>query len=311
MRVFTAVVEAGGFARAADALDLSRGMATRHVAKLEARLGVRLLNRTTRKLSLTEAGSDYYQRATQILALVDEAESSMTSSVATRRGTLRVATSAGFGVGHLDRAIGRYLQRYPEVTVDVALAERNVDLVEEGFDLAVRVAAQGDPGYVARRLSRVRTVPCASPAYLERRGTPQAPEDLIAHNCLTYMHRNWKDEWRFSRGGVERKVRIAGNLRGNNGSMMVKPAIDGLGVIVEPDFLVGEALRQRRLVLILPDWESTELSLYAVYTNRKFLPPKVRSFVDFLVEYFEPVPYWHSHVQPVRDAFEETGQGGP
>mgnify|MGYP001578309055 FL=1 len=311
MRVFTAVVEAGSFARAADALDLSRGMATRHVAKLEARLGVRLLNRTTRKLSLTEAGSDYYQRATQILALVDEAESSMTSSAATPRGTLRVATSAGFGVGHLDRAIGRYLQRYPEVTVDVALAERNVDLVEEGFDLAVRVAAQGDPGYVARRLSRVRTVPCASPAYLERRGTPQAPEDLIAHNCLTYMHRNWKDEWRFSRGGVERKVRIAGNLRGNNGSMMVNAAIDGLGVIVEPDFLVGEALRQRRLVRILPDWESTELSLYAVYPNRKFLPPKVKSFVDFLVEYFEPVPYWHSHVQPVRDAFEETGQGGP
>lgn len=292
MRVFAAIVDSGSFARAADSLDLSRGMATRHVAQLESRLGVRLLNRTTRRLSLTEAGGDFYQRATQILALVEEAENAATSSAAVPRGTLRVATSIGFGVWHLDRAVARYLQRHPGVGVEISLSERMVDLVEEGFDVAVRVAAQIDPGHVARRLSRVRTLACASPGYLAKHGVPGSPEDLSEHNCLTYAHRNWQDEWRFRRAGVERRVRISGNLRGNNGNMVVNAAVDGLGVVLEPDFLVYEALRAGQLVRILPDWETDQLFVFAVYPNRKFLPPKVRTFIDFLVEHFEPVPYW-------------------
>jgi len=292
MRMFTAVVEAGSFAGAADKLDLSRGMATRYVAQLEAHLGVRLLNRTTRKLSLTEAGSDYYQRASQILAMVEEAETSAAQGALVPRGTLRMTTSVGFGIPHLARAITEYLQRYPGMEVELTLNERAVDLVEEGFDLSVRIAAQIDPGLVARRLTGARTVACASPGYLKKRGMPESPEQLIGHNCMTYVHTNWQNEWRFRRNGVERRVRISGNLRGNNGNILVNAAIEGLGVILEPNFLVFEALRQKRLVRILSDWETDELSVFAVYPNRKYLPPKVRSFIDFLADRFGPEPYW-------------------
>ena len=292
MRVFSAVVEAGSFAGAADKLDLSRGMATRYVAQLEAHLGVRLLNRTTRKLSLTEAGSDYYQRATLILAMVEEAETSAAQEASVPRGTLRVNTSVAFGAHHMGRAITEYLQRYPGVQVDLTLNDRVVDLVEEGYDLAIRIAARIDPGLVARRLTRVRIAACASPDYLKKHGTPKSPEQLSGHNCLTYAYASSQNDWRFSRKGVKKTVRVAGNLQGNNGDILVNAAIEGLGVILQPTFLMFEALRQKTLVRILPDWEADELSVFAVYPHRKFLPPKVRSFIDFLAGRFGPEPYW-------------------
>jgi DNA-binding transcriptional LysR family regulator len=294
MRVFTAVVDAGSFAGAADKLDLSRGMATRYVAQLEAHLGVRLLNRTTRKLSLTEAGSDYYQRATQVLAMVEEAETSVAQEASVPRGTLRVTSSVAFGVRHLGWAITEYLQHYPDVQVDVTLNDRVVDLVEEGFDLGIRVATRIDPGLIARKLTRARIVACASPGYLKQHGTPKSPGELTGHNCLTYAYWSLQNDWRFKRKGLERTVRISGNLRGNNGDILVKAAIEGLGVILHPTFLVYEALRDKKLVRILSDWEADDLTVFAVYPNRKFLPPKVRSFIDFLAERFGPEPYWDS-----------------
>ena len=292
MRVFTAVVDAGSFAGAADKLDLSRGMATRYVAQLEAHLGVRLLNRTTRKLSLTEAGSDYCQRATQVLAMVEEAETSVAQEASVPRGTLRVTSSQAFGVRHLGWAITEYLQRYPGIQVDVTLNDRVVDLVEEGFDLAIRVATRIDPGLVARKLTRARVVACASPGYLKKHGAPKSPEELAGHNCLAYAYSSLQNEWHFRRKGVVRKVRVSGNLRGNNGDILSTAAIEGLGVILHPTFLVYEALRERKLVRILPDWEIDDLTVFAVYPNRKFLPPKVRSFIDFLAARFAPEPYW-------------------
>ena len=292
MRVFTAVVDAGSFAGAADKLDLSRGMATRYVAQLEAHLGVRLLNRTTRKLSLTEAGSDYCQRATQVLAMVEEAETSVAQEALVPRGTLRVTSSQAFGVRHLGWAITEYLQRYPGIQVDVTLNDRVVDLVEEGFDLAIRVATRIDPGLVARKLTRARVVACASPGYLKKHGAPKSPEELAGHNCLAYAYSSLQNEWHFRRKGVVRKVRVSGNLRGNNGDILSTAAIEGLGVILHPTFLVYEALRERKLVRILPDWEIDDLTVFAVYPNRKFLPPKVRSFIDFLAARFGPEPYW-------------------
>ncbi len=292
MRVFTAVVDAGSFAGAADKLDLSRGMATRYVAQLEAHLGVRLLNRTTRKLSLTEAGNDYYQRATQVLAMVEEAETSVAQEASVPRGTLRVTSSVTFGVHHLGRAITEYLQQYPGVQVDVTLNDRVVDLIEEGFDLGIRVATRIDPGLVARKLTPARIVVCASPGYLKKHGAPQSPEELTGHNCLSYAYWSLGNEWHFRRKGVERKVRVSGNLRGNNGDILVNAAIEGVGVILHPTFLVYEPLREKKLVRILPDWEADDLTVFAVYPNRKFLPPKVRSFIDFLAERFGPEPYW-------------------
>ncbi|MBI2319285.1 MAG: LysR family transcriptional regulator [Betaproteobacteria bacterium] len=298
MRVFSAVVDAGSFAGAADKLELSRGMATRYVAQLETHLGARLLNRTTRKLSLTEAGSDYYQRATQVLGMVEEAETAVAQEASVPRGTLRVTSSVAFGIRHLGWAIPEYLQRYPGVQVDVTLNDRVVDLVEEGFDVAIRCARRIDPGLIARKLTRARIVACASPGYLKKHGTPRSPEELAGHNCLSYAYWSLQNEWHFRRKGAERTVRVSGNLRGNNGDILVNAAIEGLGVILHPMFLVYEALRQKKLERILSDWEVDDLGVFAVYPNRKFLPPKVRSFIDFLADRFGPEPYWDSESEP-------------
>ena len=290
MRVFAAVVEADSFAGAADKLDLSRGMATRYVAELEKHLGVRLLNRTTRTLSLTAAGSDYYQRASQILAMVEEAAASVAQESTIPRGTLRVTASTALSNRHLYRVVSDYVQRCPGVSVELAASERMVDLVEEGFDVAVRVSSELAPGLVARRLSPVRLAACAAPAYLRKQGVPKSPEDLAGHNCLVYSYAS--NDWRFRRKGVERTVRVSGNLRSNSSEALVNAALEGLGVICEPTFVIGDQLKQKRLVHILPDWESDEFTMFAVYPSRKFLPPKVRSFIDFLGERFSPERNW-------------------
>ena len=292
MRVFTTVVDAGSFASAADKLDLSRGMTSRYVAQVENHLGVRLLNRTTRRLSLTEAGNDYYQRATQVLALVEDAERAATQETAEPRGTLRINTSVAFGARHLGDAISDYLQRYPQVKADLTLNDRVVDIIEEGFDVALRIARQIDPGLVARPITHARLVACASPAYLKKYGTPKSPADLTHHNCLSYAYSGHQHAWDFTRRGREQTVKVAGNLHGNNGEILCHAATSGLGVIVQPTFLVYELLRARKLVRILEGWEADALTIYAVYPSRQFLTPKVRSFIDFLVERFGPQPYW-------------------
>jgi DNA-binding transcriptional LysR family regulator len=292
MRVLTTVVDSGSFAKAAEKLDLSRGMTSRYLAQIEAHLGVRLLNRTTRRLSLTEAGNDYYQRSRQVLALVEEAEQAATQETAEPRGTLRINASVSFGTRHLGPAIGAYLQRHPKVRADLTLNDRFVDLVEEGFDVAVRIAPRIDPGLVTRPITRARLVACASPAYLREQGTPRSPSDLATHNCLTYAYAGDRHEWRFTRGAREQRVSVTGNLHGNNGDILCCAAADGLGIIVQPTFLVYELLREKRLVRILEEWETEGSTIYAVYPSRQFLTPKVRSFIDFLVERFGDNPYW-------------------
>lgn len=292
MRVFTAVVEASSFAGASDKLDLSRGMATRYVAQLETHLGVRLLNRTTRKLSLTEAGLDYYQHATQILAMVEESEVSAAQRSSAPRGILRVATSTSFGIHHMGTTISEYLRHYPDVQVDLFLDDRPIDLVKDGIDIALRFASKIDPGYVARRLAPIRVAACASPGYIKKHGSPKSPTELIDHNCLVYPHSIHQGGWHFKRKNEQQTVNVSGNLRCNNGDALVDAAIAGMGIIFEPSILVYKAINQGKLVRILPGWESREFSLYAVYPNRKYLPPKVRTFIDFIVERFGPKPYW-------------------
>jgi DNA-binding transcriptional LysR family regulator len=292
MRVFTAVVEADSFAGAAARLELSRGMASRNVAQLETHLGVRLLHRTTRRLSLTGAGHDYYPRAVQILAMIEEAGAAVAQEALAPRGTLRVTAPSVFGTRHLDHAIAEFVQRHPGVEVDLALSERMVDLVDEGFDLAIRVATEVAPGLVARRLAPVRMALCAAPAYLEQHGRPRTPAGLADHNCLCYTQASDRNDWQFRRGGEQRSVRVTGNLRCNNGEVLLNAACAGLGVIFEPTFLVHAALRERRLQRLLPEWQGEDYAMFAVYPNRRHLPLKVRSFIDFLVERFGPEPYW-------------------
>lgn len=300
MKCFTAVVDAGSFAKAAEKLDLSRGMATRYVAQLEAHLGARLLNRTTRKLSLTETGSDYYERAVQVLAMIEEAETSAAQESAIARGTLRVNTSVAFGTGHMASAITEFLRLHPGVTVSLTLNDRVVDLVEEGFDIAVRIGAKIDPGLIARRLTPARIILCASPGYLENYGIPKTPDELVHHNCLNYDYSSPHGQWRFRKKGSERMVRVTGNLHGNNGNAIVNAAIEGLGIALQPTFLVYEAVKTKKLVRLLADWETNELSVYAVYPSRRFLPPKVRLFIDFLAARFGTEPYWDAALKPRR-----------
>lgn len=292
MRVFTQVVDAGSFAAAADKLEMSRAMVTRHVAQLESHLGVRLLHRTTRRLSLTEAGAQYQQRAVQVLGLVQEAADSAAQHARSPSGTLRIASSVGFGHAHLQPAITAFLRQYPQVQVDLHLAERTVDLVEEGFDLAVRVATRIDPGLVARRLARVRTLMVAAPAYLKARGTPRKPQDLLAHNCFSYAHKDWRAEWHLRRGEEAHDVPVRGNLRASGGAVLVLAALEGDGIALEPEFMLCEHLAAGRLVRVLPQWQTPELAVHAVYPERHHLPLKVRCFVDHLAQAFTDRPPW-------------------
>ena len=292
MRVFTTVVDAGSFAAAADRLDLSRGMTSRYLAQIEKHLGVRLLNRTTRRLSLTEAGEDYYERATQVLGLVEEAEQQAARGAAEPRGTLRINAPVAFGIRHLGPALAEFLARCPQLKADLTLNDRFVDLVEEGFDVAVRIARRIDPGLIARPIARARAFACASPAYLKRHGAPKSPADLERHNCLTYAYGGPQNAWRFTRRGREVSVRVKGNLHSNNGDILCSAAAAGLGIVLQPAFFVHALVRAGELTRVLPAWEAESATVYAVYPSRQFLAPKVRSFVDFLVERFGSDPGW-------------------
>ncbi|MBS0335525.1 MAG: LysR family transcriptional regulator [Proteobacteria bacterium] len=287
MSVFARVVELGSFARAADRLELSTSAVSRHVADLESHLHTRLLNRTTRKLSLTEGGHAFYERCVQVLADLEEAEQAAARTSLVPRGTLKLTCGQSFGLLHLVPAMAEYLARNPEVKFDVSLSDRVVDLVEEGFDLGVRIGALGPANLIARKLGETRLMACASRAYLEKHGTPQVPGDLVNHNCVTYAYVPDSNLWRF-RGpdGAERTVTVSGNLHANNGDLLTQAAVNGIGIVYEPDFIVGPALAARQVVRLLEGWEPAPLGIYAVYASRKHLSAKVRSFVDFLAERF-------------------------
>jgi DNA-binding transcriptional LysR family regulator len=295
IQVFAQVVESGSFAKAAERLALSTSAASRHVAELEAHLQTRLLNRTTRRVSLTESGRAFYERSVQLLADLQEAEQEASSAAAVPRGTIRLTTSVNFGVRHAAPAIAAFLAAYPEVRFDVSLADRVVDLVEEGFDLAIRIGTPGTDNLVARKLGETRLVPCASPAYLERHGAPKTPEELAGHNCFTYEYVTPRNLWRFrDRSGAERAVRIAGTLHSNNGDLLAEVAARDAGIVFEPAFIVGPDVRAGRLVPLLQDFEPPPVPIFAVYPSRKHLSAKVRRFVEFLTERFANGQDWNA-----------------
>jgi DNA-binding transcriptional LysR family regulator len=293
IQVFSQVVESGSFAKAAGRLGLSTSAASRHVADLEAHLQTRLLNRTTRRVSLTESGRAFYERAVQLLADLDEAEQEAASAAVEPRGTVRLTTSVNFGVRHLAPAIAEFMARHADVRFDVSLSDRIVDLVEEGFDLAVRVGAAGADNLVARKLGETRLVPCASPQYLSAHPAPKTPEELARHNCFTYEYVTPRNVWRFrDASGAERAVRVAGTLHSNNGDVLAEVAARGAGIVFEPAFIVGPDVRAGRLVPLLQEFTPPPVPIYAVYPSRKHLSAKVRRFVEFLVERFAQAQDW-------------------
>jgi len=291
--VFSQVVELGSFSKAADHLGLSATAASRHIAELESHLQTRLLNRTTRRVSLTETGRAFYERCVQLLTDLEEAEQEASRAAVVPRGTIKLTCAVNFGVRHLAPALAEFLAAHAQVGFDVSLSDRTVDLVEEGFDLGIRIGAAGSEHLVARKLGETRLVPCASPAYLAEHGAPVSPGDLAGHNCVTYEYVSPRNVWRFrDAAGGEHAVRVRGSLHSNNGDLLAEAAARGVGIVFEPAFIVGPDLRAGRLVPLLQDYMPAPVPIYAVYPSRKHLSAKVRVFVDFLVTRFADAQDW-------------------
>jgi DNA-binding transcriptional LysR family regulator len=283
MGVFAKVVEAGSFVAAARHFGLSPAMVSKHVQTIEDRLGVRLLNRTTRQVSPTEVGQDYYERCLKILAELEEAERTASHLQTTARGLLKVTASFTYGIARLTPAIAGYLAKYPHVSVELSLNDRHVDLLAEGFDLAVRMGSLPDSSLIARRLGHAQMMLCASPAYLERFGTPRTPQDLTRHHCLLHTYATSRGVWHFvDPDGKEQVVHVSGRFLANNGDALRTLAIKGDGIVQLPGFVVEQDIAAGRLVALLPAWKSVEIPIHAVYPHSRHLSAKIRTFVDFL-----------------------------
>jgi len=293
MQAFVRVAETRSFSEAARRLHLSKSVVSRQVSALEADLGVRLFNRTTRALALTEIGRAYFDRVTHILTDIEDTERSVGHLQAAPRGRLRVNAPMSFGVLHLAPALPDFLSAYPEVDVEMAMNDRTIDLLEEGFDLAIRIGKLSDSSLVARRLAPMRLVVCASPAYLAERGTPRTPADLKDHDCLLYTNETSPRDWRFATPeGAPWAVEVNGRLSANNGDTLRVATLRGFGIARLPSFLVGQDLQAGALVSVLPDYVRQDSAIHAVYPQARLLSPKVRAFVDFLAARFGPRPYW-------------------
>ena len=282
MRVFTAVVDAASFVAAGDALGMSKAAVSRYVSELEQRLGVRLMHRTTRKLSLTPEGDVFLGRCRDILASIDASEAEISTHRINVSGLLKVSVPVSYGIKHLAPLWREFLDKHPQVTLDVQLADRVVDLVEEGFDLAVRIARLPDSTLVSRRLASTRLVLCAAPSYLKRRGTPAHPSELAKHDVVGYSLMAMGDQWQFTGPEGPISVKVRPRMWSNNGHTCIAAAMQGVGIQLQPTFLVERQLSSGKLVEILPNYRSVELGIYAVYPSRKFVLPKVRALVEFL-----------------------------
>jgi DNA-binding transcriptional LysR family regulator len=283
MQVFCKVVEIGSFAGAADKMDMSTSAVSRQLAQLEAALNARLLHRTTRRISLTTSGQAYYERCLQLLADMAEAEELVGSNTIHPRGTLRLTAPLSFGASHLAPALGAFAQSYPDVRFDVMLADRLIDLTEEGLDLAIRIGSLGNQNMVARRIGSAKVLLCASPQYLEKRGLPRSPQELSTHDCLTYAYTSESDIWSFEHPSeAPCKIKVKGPVHANNGTVLAELAAAGMGITSAPDFLLAPFIQTGRLQPILVEWQKPSLPISGVYPSRKHLSAKVRTFLSFL-----------------------------
>lgn len=282
MRVFTTVVETGAFSRAADQLRISTTATSRHVADLEKHLGAQLLQRSTRRLHLTEIGANYYDRCRLILADVDEAEAQATTSESQPKGVLRISLPHSFGLRYIAPLIPEFSKRYPELQLELSFSDRRVDLVEEGIDMAIRISGELKTSLIARKLAPVRMSCCASPTYLERHGTPQTPEDLGQHDCITYSYAQTANTWTFLRDGKPFEVQIKGRLRSNSGDLGRLAALDGLGITTLPDFIVCDDLRSGTLIDLMPQSPIPPINVYAVYLPGARRAARIKAMVEYL-----------------------------
>lgn len=292
MSIFARVAETGSFSATARALGVSNSVVSKYVSGLEEKLGVTLIQRNTRHLVLTDIGRGYLERCQRIISDVEEADRAASNQHAKPQGTLRINSALSFGLRHLGPVISTYALACPEVTLDIALDDRRVDILEEAYDLAIRVGELEDSSMIARKFATVRRVCAASPAYLDCNGVPQHPDDLVNHNCLTYARGGWSEPWIVDGKDGPVLMEATGTILSNNGDLLLASAVEGAGIISMPDFIVWESIQDGRLVRVLPDYTFAEVGMYAIYPPTRHLSAKIRTFVDTLVAHFSPEPYW-------------------
>ena len=290
-RVFVEVVERGSQTAAADALDMSRAMVSRYLSELENWVGARLLHRTTRKLSLTGAGEQLLEQCREMLAMAEAMQSVSQPADAAPRGSLRIACSQSLAQAWLVHALGDFIALYPQVSVDLLVGSEAVNLVEARIDLALRITNQLDPNLITRQLAVCRSVVCATPAYLQQHGTPQHPEDLALHNCLSYAYFG-RSIWEFLRDGEQHAVAVAGNLSANESMVLLEATLADAGISLQPRYSVSAQLRSGALVQLLPEYQPQELGIHALYGTRRQMPPALRALLDFLIERLVDTPDW-------------------
>ena len=287
MRVFCSVIEAGGFAPAADRMGLSTSAVSRHVAQLEAHLNVRLLNRTTRRMSPTDEGFAYFERCTQLLADLEETEASVSGEARQPQGRLRLTAPIALATLRLAPAFAAFSRQYPEITLDILLSDNVADFAEEGLDLAIRVGRVGSENLVARHIGETALLAAAAPDYLARTGTPLSPDDLTHHQCLTYTYSSIGNQWSFEdKDGKPVMTRIGGPINANNGMLLAEIAAAGGGIAFAPCFILQPLIDSGRLQRVLPDWGAPRLAIHAVYPTRRHLSAKVQAMTAFLTEWF-------------------------
>ena len=300
MAIFARVVEAESFAEAARRLETSRSAVSKAVAKLEKTLGARLLNRTTRHLSLTEIGASVAEHCTRMVDEADQAEKLVASLSNEPRGVLRICASVAFGTLHVAPALAEFLPRYPELAVDLTITDRWIDLAEEGYDVLIRVTHEPPLHWVARELAPVRRVLCATPGYFRERGVPRTPADLVRHNCLDYTRSGERGRWRFTGLDGDLSVPVNGPLHVDDDEALSQAVLGGLGIGLLPTFIIGKDLQQGRLQSVLSEYIPVDRHVYAMYLPTRHLPSKVRVFIDFLVEHIGEDAYW-----------DQAGEGTP
>jgi DNA-binding transcriptional LysR family regulator len=293
IEAYSAVVEAGSFSAAGERLGVAKSVVSRRISQLEKRLGSRLLHRTTRRLTLTDAGKNFYQRAVQILADLDDAEQSVTDETTELRGSIKLAAPLTFGLMHLSDAITDFLNDHPAIELNLDLNDRNISLVEEGFDMAVRIGELKDSTLVARRLGTARIVTCASRSYLEKHGEPVEPGELHEHIGLQYSNINYKLQWRYiTPEGETKYAQPQIRIRANNGEALAIAANAGLGITTGPTFILGRHIKEGGLVTILNEYQRPSVGIHAVYPPGRLIPKRIQVFSDFLAGRFGDLPYW-------------------
>jgi DNA-binding transcriptional LysR family regulator len=292
MALFVQVAETGSLSRAAEALGLSNAAASRHLSAMEARLGARLVERNTRRLYLTEPGHEFLRRSKAILADLQEAESAVNAATLNPTGTLRVTSSLSFAMHHIAPLLPEYTRRYPNVSVHVETANRYLDLIDNNIDVAIRTREfEPDSNITIRRLAETRRILAASPGYLSRMGRPHELGELARHHMLVYTHANNPNELRFTRDGQTSTVSVKGLLESNDGQVLRAAALEGLGILVQPTYILFDDIVAGRLVPVLDDWDLPRLTVNLAYPSRKHLSMKVRTFIDYLVEHFDRMGY--------------------